>query len=238
MPKALSLGLPTLALGLSMVPAFASPGLITGDSLGVGVSMASHLRSFAKNSVSIRAGGLAIQQIEQAPPGSVVFLSLGTNDAVASIDGLQGGIERIVQAAAKAQVHLVWIGPPCVFKPWDKNAVALDGILQQSLHGTEVTYVSMRSDKLCDRTVRAPDGVHFNMTGYHYMWDKAREAAGFVAEAGSVAAVEPNHVKATQHKAKKKRRKRKPHRTLSPDVTPAAPVGVAPAAAPPQSPPQ
>ena len=161
----------------------ADNGFIVGDSLGVGVTMASHLRSVAKNSVSIRANAVPIQMIQQAAPGTTVFLSLGTNDAVGNIEGLDGGITKIVQAADAAKVKLVWMGPPCVFKPWNTNAVALDAELKTELKATDVVYVSMHDgagepNRLCDRSIRAPDGVHFSMTGYHYMWDRARGEFG------------------------------------------------------------
>jgi hypothetical protein len=226
--RVLFLGPILLAAGLSS--ALADTGVVVGDSLGVGVSMASRLRSFAKNSVSIRATG-AIDQIERAEPGTTVFLSLGTNDAVGNIDGLGAGIRRIIEAAARAKVHLVWIGPPCVFKPWDKNAISLDATLKETLKGTAVTYVSMRDDRLCDRSIRAHDGVHFSMTGYHYMWNKAREAAGFTADVTAAGAEEPAKIKKTKHKPVKKRKK-KFRKKKHAHESPAAP---APAAAPPPS---
>ena len=41
-----------------------------------------------------------------------------------------------------------------------------------------VTYVSMRDDALCVRSLRAGDGVHFTMKGYRMMWDRAIAASG------------------------------------------------------------
>jgi hypothetical protein len=232
-----TLGLTLLALiGMAWIgPAGAADnGLVAGDSLGVGVSMASRLKSVARNSVSIRANGIPIQMIEQAAPGTTVFLSLGTNDAVGNVDGLEGGIAKIAQAAAAAKVNLVWLGPPCVFKPWDRNAIALDGTLQKTLKDTGVVFVSMRASRLCDRSIRAPDGVHFNMRGYHYMWDLARAASGFVPPEGStvVAEATPRH-KAT-HRWKKRRRRghKRARASASADATPSAPTHAAPAPAP------
>ncbi|MBV9635998.1 MAG: hypothetical protein JOZ40_15375 [Methylobacteriaceae bacterium] len=221
----------------------ATPGFVTGDSLGVGVSWASKLRSVAKNSVSIRAMATPIEQISQAEPGTWVFLSLGTNDAVGDINGLTANIDKIVAAADNAKVTLVWMGPPCVFKPWDKNAIALDGILKEKLQGTSVIYVSMEQKDdplLCDRAVRAPDGVHFTMSGYNHMWSLARDAAaakGFIAEVASAAPEGPPKATAT-HKAKKKK-KRKSRKKAPAAGTPAAPSEAAPpsGAAPQPSPP-
>ncbi len=212
--------------------AAADSGFVAGDSLGVGVSWASKLKSVAKLSVSIRANSIPVQQIAEAAPGTTVFLSLGTNDAVGNIDGLEGGIDKIVKAAAAAKVNLVWMGPPCVFKPWDKNAIALDAELKAALKDVPgVVYVSMRDPKLCDRSVRAPDGVHFSMRGYGYMWDLARAASGFVPPEGStvVAAAEQ-----TPHKATHKPRKRKKKKSKKPAA--AAPAATAPSAPPSEAP--
>jgi hypothetical protein len=232
------------ALGISAAWAETGAALVAGDSLGEGVTYASHLPSVATRSVSIR-GGTAVEQIQGATPGTTVFLSLGTNDSVAvgnaSIDvrGLDGGIQRILDAAAKAQVHLVWMGPPCVFKPWNKNALALDAHLKDVLAPAGVLYVSMQDDeRLCDRSIRAPDGVHFSMTGYHVMWEKAREAAGFTAVAAdetAAAVPKPGKHKAA-HKSKKSHKKKKSKKAAAPAADSAAPA--TPPAAQPDSAPQ
>lgn len=184
-PKALALA---AAFILSAVLPAAANGIVVGDSLGVGVSMASGLQRLARNSVAIR-GGSVIGQIKQAPSGSTVFMSLGTNDAVGRIEGLEGDIKRIVAAAA--DVKLVWIGPPCVMKPWDVNAKKLDGIIRTTTAGSSVTYVSMRDDALCAPAQRARDGVHFTMAGYGMMWAKARDSIGFTGGTTRVASADP-----------------------------------------------
>jgi hypothetical protein len=160
-------------------------GEVIGDSLGVGVGWASKLPSHAKISVSIQSGAI-LEQLRQAHRGDTVFMSLGTNDAVGGALNVKSKVDAIVKTADELGVKLVWMGPPCVYKPWESQSQKLDGILREELAGTSVTYVSMRSDGLCDRSVRAPDGVHFSMTGYDRMWRKAAGAAGFetaVAEA-------------------------------------------------------
>src|SRR6202521_2348099 len=155
--------------------AAASPAVI-GDSLGVGVSMASGLKGFAANGVSIR-GPRVIEQIKKLAPGTVAYMSLGTNDAVGSVKGLEKSIDAVIAAAARARVKLVWLGPPCVNKAWDKNARELDGMLRERLAAANVTYVSMRDAQICKNELHARDGVHLTMKGYSYMWAKAQSAA-------------------------------------------------------------
>ncbi len=152
--------------------------VVTGDSLGVGIAMASGFENRAANSVSIRAGS-AVEQLRKVRPGSTVFMSLGTNDAVGSIKGLDKGIDLIVRTAQTSRLKLIWIGPPCVMKPWDRNAEELDGILKQRLAGTGVTFVSMRDASLCSASLRGKDGVHFNMQGYKLLWSRAAAASGY-----------------------------------------------------------
>lgn len=161
-----------------LAPAHAAGEVVTGDSLGVGIAMASGFENRAANSVSIRAGS-AVDQLRRVRQGATVFMSLGTNDAVGSIKGLDKGIDRIVETARASRLKLIWIGPPCVNKPWDTRAAELDGILRVRLAGTGVTYVSMRDPSLCSPSVRASDGVHFNMEGYRGLWAKAAAASGY-----------------------------------------------------------
>ena len=63
-----------------------------------------------------------IDQIKKLSPGTVAYMSLGTNDAVGSVKGLEKSIDAVIAAAERARVKLVWLGPPCVNKAWDKNA--------------------------------------------------------------------------------------------------------------------
>jgi hypothetical protein len=173
--------------------------VVTGDSLGVGIAMASGFENRAANSVSIR-GGHAVEQLRKVRPGSTVFMSLGTNDAVGSIKGLDKGIDRIVETAKASRLKLIWIGPPCVIKAWDNRAVELDGILRERLAGTGITYVSMRDPSLCSPSARGNDGVHFNMEGYRNMWSRAATAAGY-----QVASVAPTAYPVTNSKTKQRK---------------------------------
>ena len=160
----------------------AAPGIILGDSLGVGVSMAAGVPRLAHNSVAIR-GSDALEQIKRTPQGTVAFISLGTNDAVGSISNVEAGIDRIIDTAKSSRVKLVWIGPPCVFKPWNTKVEKLDGILKRKLSSGPVSYVSMADSAVCDKSLRASDGVHFNMRGYAMLWGRARDAAGVAIDA-------------------------------------------------------
>jgi lysophospholipase L1-like esterase len=169
-------------ISLSASAAHAAPGIILGDSLGVGVSMAAGVPRLAHNSVAIRSAD-ALEQIKRTPQGTVAFISLGTNDAVGSINKVEAGIDRIVNTAKNSGVKLVWIGPPCVFKPWNRNVETLDAILKRKLSSGPVSYVSMADSAVCDKSLRAGDGVHFNMRGYAMLWARARNAAGIAIDA-------------------------------------------------------
>jgi hypothetical protein len=182
--RGVALGLYGMVVVFSASPAFASSAVILGDSIGVGISMASGLPRLAHNSVSIRSAD-AINQVRRTPRDAVAFLSLGTNDAVGSIAGVASPIDRIVGAARDANVNLVWIGPPCVLKSWNVNVGKLDAVLQERLAG-RIPYVSTADPRVCDPSIRAGDGVHFTMRGYQMLWSRARAAASARIGAGSV----------------------------------------------------
>jgi lysophospholipase L1-like esterase len=193
---------------LSSTAGNAAPAAVLGDSIGVGVSMAGGVPRLARNSVSIRSADV-FRQLSRLAPGTVAFLSLGTNDAVGSIAGVERGVDRIVQAARSAGVRLVWIGPPCVIKPWNTNVVKLDSILSRRLAG-QVAYVSIADPELCDRSLRGADGVHFNMRGYSLLWERARAAAGAGIEAAELRPDEPADHKARVPKPRHRREGRRP----------------------------
>jgi hypothetical protein len=115
-------------------------GEVIGDSLGVGVGWASKLPSHAKISVSIQSGAI-LEQLRQAHRGDTVFMSLGTNDAVGGALNVKSKVDAIVKTADELGVKLVWMGPPCVYKPWESQSQKLDAILREELAGTSVTYV-------------------------------------------------------------------------------------------------
>jgi hypothetical protein len=196
---------------LSSSASRAAPGIILGDSLGVGVSMAAGVPRLAHNSVAIRSAD-ALEQIKRTPQGTVAFISLGTNDAVGSINNVEAGIDRIVDTAKSNGVKLVWIGPPCVFKPWNTNVEKLDGILKRKLSSGPVSYVSMADSAVCDKSLRAGDGVHFNMRGYAMLWGRAREAAGIAIDAKS-------HDASRAKVRRVKHRRKSPHPSVAPQLS-------------------
>lgn len=205
---------------LACGPARAAPGLVLGDSIGVGVSLASGVRRLAHNSVTIGREDI-LGQIALVPAGTVAFISLGTNDAVGSIKGVGPRVDKVIAAVEAAGVKAVWIGPACVIQPWNTTVSELDAALSKKLSG-RMPYVSIAEEGFCDAAIRGHDGVHFTMPGYRRIWTLARAAAGVQIDAGGAAA-EPGRAVAKAKKHKKKSRK---HRKKA-----------APAAAPPAAPP-
>jgi hypothetical protein len=161
----------------ALATAHATTNIVIGDSLGEGLAEVSHLKSFAHISVHIR-GSKALDQVRRAPENSTAFVVLGTNDAEGSITNLDKSIDDILDLAAKKRMKLVWIGPPCVHRPWDTRARELDKMLAAKLPPRGVTYVPMRDQAFCTGGLHEPDGVHLKTKGYAYMWDKARRVAG------------------------------------------------------------
>lgn len=222
------MSLRTFALGAALVCAFpaaaATEFAVIGDSLGVGVSWAAKPPlTLAKNSVAIH-GGAILEQIRRLPRGVTAFMSLGTNDAVGGAVDVRKPVQDILAAAAARDVKLVWLGPPCVFKSWDKYARELDANLREQLKGTSVRYVGMQDADICNRSLRGREGVHFNMAGYTLMWRKAAEAAGFpvVAVNEKLASLKDNQKK---RPSPKRHRRRKPHAHAAEPQKPAAAPG-------------
>jgi hypothetical protein len=180
---------------------------VVGDSIGVGIDWAAKVPSHARNSVAI-CNGWVLQQLLEPPRGATVFMSLGTNDAVGGALNVKQQVDKIVSTAAAQELRLVWIGPPCVLKPWNENVKKLDAILREQLQGKGVTYVTMSDPSLCDRSLRAGDGVHFNMAGYTRMWQRAAAAAGVPIVLAAKTASEPvvHHIRKTASKKSYKNR--------------------------------
>lgn len=182
----------------ALATAQAATNIVIGDSLGEGLAEVSRLKSFAHISVHIR-GPKALDQVRRAPEGATAFVVLGTNDAEGSISHLDKSIDDILNLAARKRMRLVWIGPPCVHRPWDTRARELDKMLAAKLPPRGVTYVPMRDQSFCTGGMHEPDGVHLKTKGYVYMWDKARRVADREATGSiTVAAAGPTELPASR----------------------------------------
>jgi hypothetical protein len=170
---------------------------VLGDSIGEGVAIASGLKKLAHISVHIR-GPKAIAQINQTPVGSIAFIVLGTNDADGNIKNIEKSIDDVVAAGERRKLRMIWLGPPCVRRPFDVQSRQLDQILRDRLAGTPVTYISMRDQQICSGVFHEPDGVHLTMKGYRYMWQKTENAVSWPrlasADTGEPAATPPARV--------------------------------------------
>jgi hypothetical protein len=158
--------------------AASTDGYVLGDSIGEGVAIASGLKKLAHISVHIR-GPKAIAQINETPVVSVAFIVLGTNDADGSIKNIEKSIDDVVQAGERRKLRMIWLGPPCVRRPFDVQSRELDQILKDRLASTPVTYISMRDQQICSGALQEPDGVHLTMKGYRYMWQKTETAVSW-----------------------------------------------------------
>jgi hypothetical protein len=154
------------------------------------------LKKLAHISVHIR-GPKAIAQIDQTPVGSIAFIVLGTNDADGSIKNIEKSIDDVVAAGERRKLRMIWLGPPCVRRPFDVQSRQLDQILKDRLATTSVTYISMRDQQICSGVLQEPDGVHLTMKGYRYMWQKTENAVSWPrlanANTGELAASPPAH---------------------------------------------
>jgi hypothetical protein len=176
--RKISLVLPVALLLAGATGAQATGELVLGDSLGVGVKIASGHPGPARLSQFIRNDQL-LEQINTVPAGATAIMVAGTNDSAGSVKGLERNIVNIVRAVESRRIKLVWVGPPCVRKSWDRNSRDLDAMLTARLASTSIKYVSLRSDAaLCSGQYTGGDGVHMNFAGYTIMWNKARAAAG------------------------------------------------------------
>jgi lysophospholipase L1-like esterase len=164
-----------LAACLAGGSAHAGNEIVLGDSLGVGVSMASGLPRLARSSVSMR-GEPILEQLRRAPHGATAFLSLGMNDIAFPLRDVPANVERILETARRYELRLVWLGPPCVRRGWNHKVAALDAVLRERI-ARRAIYVGMTEPQFCDAKIKAADGVHFNLRGYRLMWAKARAAA-------------------------------------------------------------
>jgi lysophospholipase L1-like esterase len=169
----------------------ASGTYVLGDSIGDGLATTMGFNNLAQIGIHIR-GPKALAQIERTPPGSTVYIFLGTNDAEGSLKNIDKSIDDILVAAAQRQLTVIWVGPHCVRKAWDKQASELDGILRNHLAKTSVKYIGTRDATICSGKFQEPDGVHLTAKGYRYMWAMIDGAGGTPNTAVAGAPQKPN----------------------------------------------
>jgi lysophospholipase L1-like esterase len=188
-------GLFALAALPLAVPSLAGGGTyVLGDSIGDGLATTMGFNNLAQIGIHIR-GPKALAQIARTPPGSTVYIFLGTNDAEGSLKNIDKSIDDILAAAADRDLNVIWVGPHCVRKKWDNQAKELDEILRTHLAkaaDAHVKYVSTRDAGICSGKFHEPDGVHLTAKGYRYMWAMIDGAVGPSATAVASAAPRPN----------------------------------------------
>jgi hypothetical protein len=184
-------GLIALAVLPPAAMSFAGGTYVLGDSIGDGLATTMGFNNLAQIGIHIR-GPKALAQIARTPPGSTAYIFLGTNDAEGSLKNIDKSIDDILDAAAQRQLTVVWVGPHCVRKAWDKQASALDEILRNRLAKTSVKYIGTRDATICSGKFLEPDGVHLTGKGYRYMWAMIDSGAGTSNTAVASAPQKPN----------------------------------------------
>jgi hypothetical protein len=164
---------------------------VLGDSIGDGLATTMGFNNLAQIGIHIR-GPKALAQIARTPPGSTAYIFLGTNDAEGSLKNIDKSIDDILDAAAQRQLTVVWVGPHCVRKAWDKQASALDEILRNRLAKTSVKYIGTRDATICSGKFLEPDGVHLTGKGYRYMWAMIDSGTGTSNTAVAGAPLKPS----------------------------------------------
>jgi lysophospholipase L1-like esterase len=175
--KWVSVGLFALAVLPPAGPLFAGGTYVLGDSIGDGLATTMGFNNLAQIGIHIR-GPKALAQIARTPPGSTAYIFLGTNDAEGSLKNIDKSIDDILDAAAQRQLSVIWVGPHCVRKAWDKQASELDEILRNHLAKAKVRYIGTRDAVICSGKFQEPDGVHLTAKGYRYMWTMIDGAGG------------------------------------------------------------
>jgi hypothetical protein len=184
-------GLVALAVLPPMATAFAGGTYVLGDSIGDGLATTMGFNNLAQIGIHIR-GPKALAQIARTPPGSTAYIFLGTNDAEGSLKNIDKSIDDILDAAAQRQLTVVWVGPHCVRKAWDKQASALDEILRNHLAKASVKYIGTRDATICSGKFLEPDGVHLTGKGYRYVWAMIDSAVGTPSTAVAGASPKPS----------------------------------------------
>ena len=187
-----------LAAG-GLTPAQAAEGYFIGDSIAAATAQTIGMRGAAHHSVSLRRNAIA-PQFPRIPKGAVALMTLGLNDAAIPVQAMRKDIEVVIEGALRTGERIVWIGPPCVLKSWDKRAKEMDDYLRERLATTAIQYVSLRDAQICRPGMRSGDGEHFTDAGYRYVWQKVQRDSTFAATVElpkripfAYASVEPKH---------------------------------------------
>jgi hypothetical protein len=159
----------------------AAEGFFIGDSIAAATAQTIGMRGSAHHSVSLRRNAIA-PQFQRIPKGAVALMTLGLNDAAIPVHAMRKDIEMVIEGALKTAERIVWIGPPCVLKSWDKRAKEMDDYLRERLETTTIQYVSLRDPQICKPGMRSGDGEHFTDAGYRYVWQKIRRDSTFASE--------------------------------------------------------
>jgi hypothetical protein len=164
-------------------PARAEEGFVIGDSIAASLAQTVGMKSAAHHSVSLRrnARKTIAPQLQRLPKGAVTLMGLGLNDAAIPVKGLAKDIEWVIAGALATGAKIVWIGPPCVLRPWDNRAKEMDDYLRQRLASTAIQYVSLRDPRICQPALRTGDGQHFTPAGNRYVWEKIRRESAWAA---------------------------------------------------------
>lgn len=154
-------------------PALAPPApwWIVGDSIGEGLRWASGAPGDTKRGLPLRAGAPhVLHQIEGAPPGAHIVISLGTNDAIGRQppEALGVYLDRVVDEAAKTAALITWVGPIKPNAPWAADALHIDSFLALKVPALGARYVSAYH---ADLGPHAKDGVHYGLGGYRKLWE-------------------------------------------------------------------
>jgi lysophospholipase L1-like esterase len=146
--------------------------VVAGDSLGVGVGTASGMHTVATVSASI-SNGVAWRQMKSLPPGTKVYLFLGTNDVGLPSPPKQATVNLLNRARSK-KLDVVWVGPPCMkTKRLSGNVPSFDRKLMALVRKSGFRYVSLNATEKC-KLSRTRDGVHYSADGYRTIWNLIR----------------------------------------------------------------
>lgn len=157
-------GLISLAL---IAPTFASdrPVWIIGDSIGVGLALASGHKSAAVVGTRFTDTKAMLKQIAKVPDGAYVVISLGTNDHADFLNNFNK-VTKITQALRAKNCSYVWVGPVYVEK--GKVSTYNVNIALKNVKGG--AYIGVYDYTKTLSKYRAKDGVHFTMAGYKKLW--------------------------------------------------------------------